>query len=143
VKTLVLETPGRLSLVQTPPPPAPGPDEVVVRVRRVGVCGTDIHAYRGEQPFFSYPRILGHELGVEVEHVGDNVTNVKPGDRCAVEPYLYCGHCIACRLGRTNCCESLKCLGVHTDGGMREHIVLPARNAPPLPPIHIPHPPRP
>ncbi|MEM1165349.1 MAG: zinc-binding alcohol dehydrogenase family protein [Planctomycetota bacterium] len=126
MKTLILETPGRLALVDTPEPMDPGAGEVLVRIRRVGVCGTDIHAYRGEQPFFTYPRILGHELGVEVEAIGDGVTHVSPGDACAVEPYLTCGSCAACRLERTNCCESLQCLGVHTDGGMRERITLPA-----------------
>jgi threonine dehydrogenase-like Zn-dependent dehydrogenase len=68
----------------------------LVRVHRIGVCGTDIHAFSGRQPFFSYPRILGHELGVEVVAVGSSTKNVKPGDRCSVEPYLDCGSCIAC-----------------------------------------------
>lgn len=126
MKTIVLEQPGRLTVTETDEPSAPGEGEVLVRVRRVGVCGTDIHAYRGEQPFFSYPRILGHELGVEIDAVGPGVTNVRPGDRCAVEPYINCRACVACRLGRTNCCETLACLGVHADGGMRDRIVLPA-----------------
>ena len=97
-----------------------------MRVHRIGVCGTDIHAFNGKQPFFSYPRVLGHELGVEVVAVGDGVTNVKPGDRCAVEPYLNCGKCIACRRGKPNCCTDIRVLGVHTDGGMREQFSLPA-----------------
>ncbi|MEO0588790.1 MAG: zinc-binding alcohol dehydrogenase family protein [Planctomycetota bacterium] len=125
--TIVLEKPGRLTLQQTDPPPAPAAGEAVVRVQRVGVCGTDIHAYGGNQPFFSYPRILGHELGVEVVSVGDGVTNVRVGDRCAVEPYINCGRCPACRAGKTNCCTELVCLGVHGDGGMRERIKLPAK----------------
>ena len=126
MRTIVLDKPGEFRLTDTSAPAAPGPGEALVRVRRIGVCGTDLHAFRGRQPFFSYPRILGHELGVEVEAVGPNVTNVAPGERCCVEPYLTCGRCIACRRGRTNCCASLQCLGVHTDGGMRERIVLPA-----------------
>jgi len=93
----------------------------------VGVCGTDLHAFAGRQPYFSYPRILGHELGVEVAAVGGDVTNVRPGDRCAVEPYLNCGTCIACRRGKPNCCAELRVLGVHVDGGMREQLVVPAR----------------
>jgi 2-desacetyl-2-hydroxyethyl bacteriochlorophyllide A dehydrogenase len=99
-----------------------------VRVRRVGICGTDIHAYHGRQPFFTYPRILGHELGVEVLEVNPATgqsAGVRPGDRCAVEPYLSCGECIACRNGKTNCCVRLEVLGVHTDGGMREIIAVP------------------
>lgn len=124
--TLVLDEPGRFSLIDTSEPDAPGPGEALIRIRRIGVCGTDIHAFRGEQPYFTYPRILGHELGAEVVAVGGGVTNVKPGDRCAVEPYMTCGDCPPCRAGKTNCCQQLKCLGVQTDGGMRERIIVPA-----------------
>lgn len=124
--TLTLLEPGSLAVSDTPAPTAPGPGESLIRIHRVGICGTDIHAFRGEQPFFTYPRILGHELGVEVIAVGDSVTNIHPGDRCAVEPYMTCGSCPPCLRGQTNCCESLKCLGVQTDGGMREQIIIPA-----------------
>ncbi len=126
MKTLILEEPGRIVASDTPETIAPADGEALVRVHRVGVCGTDLHAFRGRQPFFSYPRILGHELGVEVLAVGPGVTQVKPGDRCAVEPYLNCGRCIACQRGKSNCCTQLKVLGVHVDGGMRERIVVPA-----------------
>lgn len=125
--TIILETPGKLVLTETAPPEGVGPGEALVRVRRIGICGTDLHAYRGRQPYFSYPRILGHELGVEVVAVGAGVTDLSPGQRCAVEPYMNCGACIACRRGKSNCCASLKVLGVHTDGGMRELITVPAR----------------
>ncbi len=107
-------------------PGAAGRGEALVRVHRVGICGTDLHAYRGRQPFFTYPRILGHELGVEVVETGPGVTGLSPGDRCAVEPYINCGQCIACRHGKTNCCTDLKIPGVHLDGGMREAVLLPA-----------------
>jgi 2-desacetyl-2-hydroxyethyl bacteriochlorophyllide A dehydrogenase len=127
MKTVRLEEPGRLALVDTDAPAAPGGGEALVRVRRVGVCGTDLHAFGGSQPFFSYPRILGHELGVEVIAAGPGVSNVTAGDRCSVEPYLNCGACIACRRGRPNCCTELRVLGVHVDGGMREELVVPAR----------------
>ncbi|HEY8990846.1 MAG TPA: zinc-binding alcohol dehydrogenase family protein [Luteolibacter sp.] len=126
MKTLVLHEPGSLTLESTVEPAAPAAGEALVRVHRVGVCGTDIHAFRGKQPFFTYPRVLGHELGVEVLAVGDGVTNVKAGDRCSVEPYLNCGTCIACRSGKGNCCTKLQVIGVHADGGMRERFVLPA-----------------
>ena len=126
MKTIRLEQPGRFALLSTDEPASSlEPDEALVRVRRIGVCGTDIHAFNGNQPFFSYPRILGHELGVEVVAVGSASKHVHPGDRCSVEPYLNCGHCIACRRGKTNCCVNLQVLGVHTDGGMREFIVVP------------------
>lgn len=126
MRTIVLQEPGRFRMDDTPLPPEPGEGEALVAVRRVGVCGTDLHAFRGRQPFFSYPRILGHELGVEVVAVGPGVSGIGVGDRCAVEPYLNCGDCIACRRGRPNCCVELRVLGVHTDGGMRERIVVPA-----------------
>jgi alcohol dehydrogenase len=125
--TVILQQPGRLVRADTPLPPPPGPGEALVRVHRVGVCGTDLHAFRGRQAFFSYPRILGHELGVEVLAVGPGVSHLSPGDRCAVEPYINCGACLACRRGKPNCCASLQVLGVHTDGGLRERIVVPAR----------------
>ena len=95
--------------------------------RSIGICGTDLHAFRGRQPFFTYPRILGHELGVEIAEIGPNALGLSVGDRCAVEPYLNCGQCIACRSGKPNCCVSLRVLGVHTDGGMREWLVVPIK----------------
>ncbi|MBS0663056.1 MAG: zinc-binding alcohol dehydrogenase family protein [Verrucomicrobia bacterium] len=126
MQTLQLRQPGDLICCDTPAPAAPARGEARVRVRCSGVCGTDQHAYAGRQPFFTYPRIPGHELGVEVLAVGEGVTDLRPGDRCAVEPYLSCGRCIACRKGKTNCCETLQVLGVHVDGGWREEIVVPA-----------------
>lgn len=126
MKTIQLEEPGRLVSLSTEFPAPPRPGEALVQVHCIGVCGTDIHAFFGKQPFFSYPRILGHELGVEVLEVGDGITNVKPGDRCSVEPYNHCEKCIACRRGKPNCCTGIKVLGVHIDGGMREQFCLPA-----------------
>ena len=126
--TIVLDQPGSFRITDTAEPPAPGPGEALVQVKRVGICGTDLHAFHGNQPFFSYPRILGHELGVEVLALGPGTeaTGLAVGDRCAVEPCMNCGKCLACRRGRTNCCESLQLIGVHLDGGMRERIVVPA-----------------
>ncbi len=127
MRQAVLEQPGRLVLADGPPPAPPGPGEALVRVRRVGVCGTDFHAFKGEQPFFTYPRILGHELGVELVEAPAGAGGLKPGDRCALEPYMECGRCVACRRGRPNCCAKLEVLGVHVDGGMRELITVPLR----------------
>ncbi|HEX8915625.1 MAG TPA: zinc-binding alcohol dehydrogenase family protein [Humisphaera sp.] len=126
MKALLLRKPGEFEAITLDEPAAPGPGQAVVRVHRVGICGTDISGYLGKMPFFSYPRIPGHELGVEVVAVGPDVVNVKPGDRCAVEPYMHCGNCHACRKGATNCCANLKVLGVMTDGGLRDRFVLPA-----------------
>lgn len=106
--------------------PRPGPGQVLVRVHRIGVCGTDIHAFHGRQPFFTYPRVLGHELGVEVLEIGEGVDALETGDRCSVEPYLNCGGCYACRSGKSNCCEEIRVVGVHQDGGMQPLLVLPA-----------------
>ncbi len=125
MKSIVLDEPEQFSLTEIPPPSCqPSTNEALVRVRRVGICGTDLHAFKGEQPFFNYPRVLGHELGVEIVSVGENREGLRAGDRCAVEPYLNCGECLACRQGKTNCCEKLQVLGVHTDGGMRELITV-------------------
>ncbi len=99
MKAVVLEKPGQLSLVDVAPPPDPGPGEASVFARSVGICGTDFHAYQGNQPFFQYPRILGHELGVEIAAVGENEAGFRPGDKCALEPYFNCGRCVACRRG--------------------------------------------
>jgi 2-desacetyl-2-hydroxyethyl bacteriochlorophyllide A dehydrogenase len=127
MQAVVLDKPGQFRVVDVGDPQILRPDEALLRIRRVGVCGTDQHAYRGRQPFFSYPRVLGHELGAEVLEIGPNHRGIKAGDRCAIEPYLNCGHCIACRRGKTNCCSQLRVLGVHVDGGLQERLVVPAR----------------
>ena len=103
------------------------PSEALVKVHRVGVCGTDISGYLGKMPFFTYPVIPGHELGVEVLAVGTDVNNVIPGDQCSVEPYMNNPESFASRRGKTNCCEELQVLGVHTDGGLRPEFVVPGR----------------
>lgn len=126
MKTLILNTPGQFSYTDTDIDTSLQPHEVLIKIHRIGICGTDYHAYRGKQPFFSYPRILGHELGAEIIALGADVTSLHVGDKVAVEPYLHCGKCQACRSGKTNCCEQIKVLGVHTDGGMRELIKIPA-----------------
>jgi alcohol dehydrogenase len=127
MKALQLEKPQQWRQIELAEPPAPKAGEALVRVWRVGICGTDFSGYLGKMPFFSYPRIPGHELGVEVIAVGEGVTNVKVGDRCSVEPYLNCQNCYSCKRGFTNCCEHNQTLGVMCDGGMTERILLPAR----------------
>lgn len=126
MKALSLTEPGHLALIEIPEAAMPSAGEALVAIRAIGICGTDISGYLGKMPFIEYPRILGHELGVEVLAVGEDVTHLKPGDRCSVEPYLNCGTCHACRQGKTNCCETLQVLGVHCDGAMRERMILPA-----------------
>jgi 2-desacetyl-2-hydroxyethyl bacteriochlorophyllide A dehydrogenase len=123
---IVLQNPGKFELTEAAEP-RQGPGEALVRVHRLGVCGTDIHAFHGRQPFFSYPRVVGHELGLEVIDPGDRPNGLRPGDRCSLEPYFNCGSCIACRRGKPNCCSELKVFGVHIDGGMRPILSVPAR----------------
>lgn len=127
MKAIQLEKPQSFRRIDLPAPTSPGPGEALVRVHRVGICGTDYSGYLGKMPFFSYPRVPGHELGVEVVAVGPDVKEVQPGDRCSVEPYMNCQTCFSCRGGHTNCCENLKVLGVMMDGGMCELLILPAR----------------
>ncbi len=127
MRALQLAAPEQWNLIDIPEPAIHNADDVLLKVHRVGVCGTDIGGYLGKFPFFSYPRIPGHELGVEVLAVGSAVSHVRPGDRCSIEPYINCGTCYACRRGHTNCCTSNKTLGVMCDGGLADRIVLPAR----------------
>ncbi|MGE5608907.1 MAG: zinc-binding alcohol dehydrogenase family protein [Bacillota bacterium] len=127
MKAILLEKPGQFRRVEIDEPSRPGVGEALVRVHRVGICGSDVSGYLGKMPFYSYPRIPGHELGVEVLAVGPDVTHVKPGDRCSVEPYINCQECFACQHGGGNCCKNIRVLGVHTDGGLREQFIVPAR----------------
>lgn len=127
MKAIQLQQPRSFRVIDIAEPAAPGPGEALLRVHQVGICGTDLGGYLGKMPFFSYPRIPGHELGVEVLAVGAGVANVKPGDRCSVEPYINCQQCYSCRRGFTNCCEQHKTLGVMCDGGLTDRIILPAR----------------
>jgi alcohol dehydrogenase len=124
MNAILLEKPEHFVRTQIAEPAAPGAGEAVVRVHRVGICGSDISGYLGKMPFYIYPRIPGHELGVEIVAVGPGVTNVKAGDRCSVEPYMNCGNCHACRKGASTCCANLKVLGVMTDGGLRERFTV-------------------
>src|SRR3954467_1838575 len=127
MRAIQFEKPLHCKIVEVASPPAPTDGQVLVRVHNVGICGTDISGFLGKMPFFSYPRIPGHELGVEGLDVGPGVSNVKPGDRCAVEPYINCQKCYACLRGHTNCCEKHQTLGVHCDGGLRPRFLVPAR----------------
>lgn len=120
---ICLEEPSRF-VTREAPVPIPAEGESLLRIRRIGVCGTDIHAFHGRQPFFEYPRILGHELGAEVITC-EGTSDFSPGDWVTVEPYLNDPQSSASRKGKTNCCESLRVLGVHTDGGMRPYLTVP------------------
>jgi 2-desacetyl-2-hydroxyethyl bacteriochlorophyllide A dehydrogenase len=123
MKILSCVKPGQLEYNEAPKPSI-GPGFSLLKIRRIGICGTDLHAYEGTQPFFSYPRILGHELS------GDLIDGVPPGfeagEAVTFIPYFNCGVCIACRQGKPNCCVSMNVCGVHSDGGMVEYLSVPS-----------------
>src|SRR5262245_12765970 len=127
MQALSFLAPKQFARVEIPEPARPGAGDALVRVHRVGVCGTDVSGYLGKMPLFSYPRIPGHELGVEVLDVGPDVANVRAGDRCSVEPYINDPTSYASRRGKPNCCERLEVLGVHRDGGLRPAFIVPSR----------------
>ena len=124
MKAIEFAAPRTAQVIEVAEPSAPGPGEALVRSYSMGVCGTDVSAFLGRFPFFDFPRIPGHELGVEVLAVGAGVDQVAVGDRCAVEPYLNCGTCYACRRGATNCCPQLSVIGVMENGGLCERFVI-------------------
>lgn len=124
MKYIVCEKPGEFLLKEKDAPTRKS-GEALLQINKVGICGTDLHAYGGNQAFFTYPRILGHELASEVLEVDDNPQGIKAGDKVVIMPYISCGKCIACRNGKTNCCTDITVLGVHGDGGMQEQITVP------------------
>ena len=122
MKALVCTTPGQFDYINTDMP-TPAEGETLLRIERIGICGTDLHAFEGTQPYFNYPRILGHELAatiVETKAVGFTV-----GDKVTIIPYMHCGNCIACNSGNNNCCVNMGVFGVHIVGGMREFVTVP------------------
>ena len=133
MKAGIIESPGVLKLTNLKEPVIENEDDVIVKIKRAGICGTDIHILHGTNPFASYPRIWGHEFTGEVIETGKAVTNTAAGDRVVIEPVLSCGECYACRNGRNNVCVSLRVLGVHTDGGCREYVCISAKNLHKLP----------
>jgi 2-desacetyl-2-hydroxyethyl bacteriochlorophyllide A dehydrogenase len=124
MKTLVCEAPGEF-IYKDSDVPSLTENNTIVKIKSIGICGTDLHAFEGKQPFFSYPRILGHELAGEIAAT-DPATGFSVGEAVTFLPYFNCGHCIACRKGKTNCCTRLKVFGVHMDGGMSEYVSVPS-----------------
>jgi 2-desacetyl-2-hydroxyethyl bacteriochlorophyllide A dehydrogenase len=126
MKAIVCRAPGDLAIEERPEPQRGG-DEILVQIRRVGICGTDYHIYEGKHPFLQYPRVMGHELAAEVIEA-PAASAFRPGQIVVVNPYISCGTCVACRHGKPNCCMRIAVLGVHRDGGMTERLSLPERN---------------
>jgi 2-desacetyl-2-hydroxyethyl bacteriochlorophyllide A dehydrogenase len=127
MKGIVCQKPNEFSFVDVERPSFQQ-GEALVKIRRIGICGTDLHAFQGNQPYFTYPRVLGHELSGTIEEIGENEQGLHKGDQVAVIPYIECGECVACKRGKTNCCTDMKVLGVHVDGGMREAISVPVHH---------------
>ena len=115
------------------PIPAPGPNEALIRILRIGICGSDIHVYHGKHPFTSYPITQGHEVSGRVEAVGAQVSGLQPGQKVTIEPQVFCGQCHPCRHGRYNLCESLKVMGFQTTGAASEYFAVDASKVTPLP----------
>ena len=124
MKTLVVAEP-RQMVWQQRAKPTPAAHEVLIKPIAAGICGTDIHAWAGNQPFFSYPRVLGHELCGEVVELGSQASGFRLGQRVALIPYVACQQCDACLSGKTNCCEKISVIGVHQDGGFCEYLSVP------------------
>ena len=124
MKVLACIKPGLLEYKNLPAPEMQ-PGQAILKIKRIGICGTDLHAYQGTQPFFSYPRILGHELAAELVDA-DGAEGFVPGEALTFIPYFSCKKCIACRNGKPNCCIQIKVCGVHIDGGMSEYFSVPS-----------------
>jgi 2-desacetyl-2-hydroxyethyl bacteriochlorophyllide A dehydrogenase len=124
MQQVILEKPGKFAEREAPTPIA-ATGRALVHIGRVGVCGSDFHAFAGRHPIYTYPRIIGHELSGVVVECPANELGIACGDRCAIEPYLTCGQCRVCVRGRNNCCESIRILGIHVDGGMQEYLSVP------------------
>jgi 2-desacetyl-2-hydroxyethyl bacteriochlorophyllide A dehydrogenase len=125
MKAIKFEEPWKVQCVEIPMPQR-GEGEALVKVKSASICGSDIGAFRGTNPLVSYPRIIGHEVAGEIIEISPkNKKGLKVGDKVVLDPYLYCGHCYPCSIGRTNCCTDLKVLGVHVEGAMAEYVTHP------------------
>lgn len=110
----------KVEIIDIPEPEIEHPNDVKVKIKRVGICGSDMHIYYGTNPLATYPRIVGHEVAGEIVAIGSKVNKVAVGDHVVIEPISYCGECYACKKGRPNVCKDVSVFGVHEDGGMLE-----------------------
>ena len=124
MKILNCITPGLLQYEEHDEP-KPKKDHAIIKMKRVGICGTDLHAYEGNQPYFNYPRILGHELSAEVVDI-DNASKFQTNELITIIPYFSCGHCLPCREGKVNYCVNVRVCGVHIDGAMTQYLSVPS-----------------
>ena len=124
MEAAVFDAPFRLALTERPrPKPARG--EALVTVDATGLCAGDLYIFLGKNPYVSYPRIGGHEIAGRVAALGPDTEGPSPGTRVAVEPFIGCGHCYPCRVGKPNCCANLSIIGVHREGGFAEQVIAP------------------
>ncbi len=123
MKSLVCIKPGEFEY-QEAGVPALIPGHAIIQIKRIGICGTDLHAFEGTQPYFNYPRILGHELSGDLVESSES-GGLQSGEPVTIIPYFNCGHCLACRMRRPNCCVSIQVCGVHVNGGMVEYLQVP------------------
>lgn len=125
MRALAIDEPGKASIIDVAKP-EPAADEVLLRVRYVGFCGSDLSTFRGLNPLVNYPRIPGHEIGATIEAVGSDVPKEHTvGKQVLVLPYTACGQCSSCLQGRTNCCQFNETLGIQRNGAMSEYCVVP------------------
>ena len=128
MKAVTVISSENLEICEVPIPEMKNDDDILIKVKSGGLCGSDIHIYHGHNKSATYPRIIGHELAGEVVGMGEGVTNLSIGDHIVIDPVISCSNCYPCSVGRHNVCSNLKALGVHTDGGFREYIVMPQKN---------------
>lgn len=127
MKAIQVVRPGKIDIIEKEMPSISQGDEVLIKVRLVGICGSDMHIYHGTSPVATYPRVIGHEMAGEITEIGSDVKGLTVGDKVVMEPIEWCGECYACKSGRKNVCSQLQVYGVHKDGACQEYIVLPEK----------------
>lgn len=128
MKAIQIVKPNELKVIDMDMPKIEQPNEVLIKMKAAGICGSDVGIYHGTNAAATYPRVIGHEMVGEIVEVGSAVTNRKVGDRVIIDQVTACGNCYACRKGRPNVCGNLKVRGVHLDGGYREYMVVPEQD---------------
>ncbi len=131
MKAICVVQPNTIEIQERPIPVITEPDQVLIKVKAAGICGSDMHIYHGTSPVATYPRVIGHEIAGEIIEKGNQVTAFNTGDHFVLDPVIHCGTCYQCKIGRRNVCSKLLVRGVHVDGGYQEYLVLPEKS------IHI------
>lgn len=134
MKALCVQSPHHLVIEERPLPEIKAANEVLIKVKAAGICGSDVHIYHGTSPVATYPRVIGHEIAGEIMAIGTQVTDFAVGERVVMDPVIYCGNCYQCKTGRRNVCSKLQVRSVHVDGGYQEYIVLPQESIYLIPP---------